>query len=120
MTKDASIFLQLFLVVRALPKSDQIFPQLLSKRPLSLPYFSRIAGRGARCSPPTAMVKKNLAQVPIMQGKILHEKCHLAMRNVKLHSSRILLSPLVVTLTAVAAVSHMDSFKAPADTHFLL
>lgn len=66
------------------------------------------------------MVKKNLAQVPIMRGEILHEKCHLTMRNVKLHSNTILLSPLVVTLTAVAAVSHTDSFKAPADTHFLL
>lgn len=88
-----------------------------SLRDHSLPYFSRIAGRRtregrkSRCSPPTAMVKKNLAQVPIMWGKILHEKCHLTMRNVKMHCKTIPLPPLVVTLTAVAGVSHTDGFS---------
>lgn len=102
-------------MVRTLPKGNQLFPQLFSER-LSPPDSSRIAGRGARerkknrNSPPSAMVKKNLVWDPVMQGKILHGKCHLAVRNVKLRYSTILLSPLEVTLTAVAAVSHTDGF----------
>lgn len=115
-TKNASIFLQLFVMVGNLPKSNQISPQLLFKRPLSPPDLSRIAGRGSRerrksrNSLPSAMVKKNLARDPIMQGKILHKKCHLTMRNAKLHCNTVLLSLPEVALSAVAAVSHTDGF----------